>query len=101
MRPAPGCSGAYLAGPSRSLLARARAPAFARLRLAARRPTSSASLLLRAMFAPRSVGPLGILGVAARLVPTLWSSLAFGSLREFAFWSSLAFGSLRELAFWS
>src|SRR4030095_11335050 len=33
-----------LAGPSRSLIARAWAPAFARLRFAARRPTTSASL---------------------------------------------------------
>src|SRR5206468_4725296 len=45
----------YLAGPSRSLLARARAPAFARLRLAARRPTSSASLPLRAIVPLRLV----------------------------------------------
>src|SRR5262249_44919291 len=84
------------AGPSRSLIARARAPAYARLRLAAR-PMVFARLRLaarnlrgRLRRPPPPAGPSRSLIAGVGLRPTL----GFASLR--ARWSSLACDSLRE-----
>src|SRR5882724_5931725 len=91
----------HLAGPSRSLIARARAPAFARLRLAARRPTSPASHLAgpsRSLIARARAPAFARLRLAARRPTSPASHLAGPSRSLIARARAPAFARLRLAA---